>query len=217
MQIQPTPFQSRSPFAAVLAVLVVHGVVGCSAPKTESYRVPATTDPALCVTAGNVRIAIDPIVDAARSKELFATEPLRKGIFPVHVQLANIGTETSLLVQQSDFQLRAADGAAISTVGTGVEYRNKTAEGLGTAGAVLLSPALMFSAGPEVARAMAVQHNFAEKEFPVRTSLAPGRSAEGFVYFKVPKQQPPARALIRLTVRALDGSNPRSVELPVTR
>lgn len=217
MPIQPHSSPAHSALFAVLAAVVVYGGVGCSAPKTEAYRAPATADPALSVTAGNVRIAIDPIVDPARSQLLFATEPLRKGIFPVHVSLANLGTENTLLVQQSDFELRAADGAAISTVGNGVEYRNKTAEGIGTAGAVLLSPALMFSAGPEVAKAMAVQHNFAEKEFPVRTSLAPGRSAEGFVYFKVPDKQPPARAVIRLTVRALDGSNPRSIELPVTR
>lgn len=207
----------KAVFLACWALIVVAPLLlaGCAAPKTFNYTSPGNPHPARTVEQDGLRAVVDPIMDPERSKSYFATDALSKGIFPIHVHLHNTTSEASLLIDQSEMKLLAADAQSAGTSATHVEYRNRTAEVTGTVGVVLISPALIFASGPQVARALAVQHSFAEKEFPGRITLSAGRSADGFVYFSIPARKVPAGSFLQLKATDLRSQRIIVIETPL--
>ena len=66
-------------------------------------------------THEDVRVAIDPIYDAARSESYFGVDTSELGLLPILVSIENRGDATSYLVDPATFAVRGADARIVGS------------------------------------------------------------------------------------------------------
>ena len=199
------------PLAALLAV------TGCTTPNTSArYVPPAGINPANTREVNGLKITVDPVFDAARSREYFNTDALADGVFPIHIQVENSNPGASFLVQKQNFGFNAGSGLATDTSASGTDIHSEAGDAVGTAGVVLLSAPLIVAGTISVGNGQAVQHNFVQAEFLDQT-LSPGQSAGGFVYFQIKNGRGLSGGVFKAIIPDLRSQQSTRMEIPINR
>jgi len=153
-------------------------------------------------------VGVTPIVDEAESRQYFGTNLLASGILAVFVMAENRHPQFSFIVSREAVVLQAEATSRPQRIGD-PRTSDQAAEGLGMAGALLVSPILLGVAVKLASDVSVINHNIRDQEFQTKT-LSPGQRAEGFFYFQVPKDTERAGTQWTLSVlprRVGDGEN----------
>jgi len=192
-------WRGASALAAVLAV-------GCQAPALVD---PGADGPVVYphhTERESVVLSADPYFEEARVRQVFGELIADRSVLPVLVRVENASAQ-SVVVRPDDLQLRPASGAGLEQT-EDVERRRVNLV------AVLLVGAWVAVADMRVERTKA---DARLSELVLRsTTLAPGASAEGFVYFGLPAGEMPERLALTWTL-SVPGSTGVSFELPLDR
>lgn len=191
--------------AALAAVLC-----GCGTMDVTQLKTHAAASYAQHAEKKGLVVAVHPVTDRKEIDEVFKTDLLDKGLLPILVVAENRSSSASfILAREKVYVLNEATGVA-----SGNQRTNITSETGGQAtalagAAVLLAASaaslpLVFAGLKMASDASVIQHNMADKEFYTRT-LAPGDSAQGFVYFRFAPETPISGAY-RLRAEATDSS-----------
>lgn len=168
-------------------VLLLSGIAsGCGG----KYFRPFVHNPAALTgvtrQAGGLRVEVDPLLDRHSCQTNFGMDCLQKGILPVYLMASNGSTNISYRIVSSSiwFSLRENDAQHIKS---GLQQTNHSAAGsdVAIAGGVLGSIAVMGLSMKLTDDEESVRENFVIKQFQ-NVNLAPGKSVEGFVYFRQP-------------------------------
>ncbi len=190
--------------SSLLLLATVVAVAGCSSAHPKAYS--AADDPMrLQIQETNgLRFSVDAVLDRKRSQKYFGTDTLDKGIVPVFVRIENVASAGSVLVEKEQFRIAVnADAGGQSPLAGEVKNRSVTGEVIGGTGLLLLASPLIIVGSGMISTADEVRHNFVDKEFR-NQSLAPGHSAQGFVYCQMQDRKQPVQAVsISIPVRNL--------------
>jgi hypothetical protein len=147
-------------------------------------------------------VAIHPLLDGEESKKYFGTDLLANHILPAYVIGENRHASSSFMLFRDRITLRAGQLAATRAP----DKATAAAEGetLGWTSVAVAFAALPVGiigsivAMKQIADTSEAHRHFKAQEFQTRT-LSPGQSAQGFVYFQLPKDvQLPAQWTIHL-------------------
>jgi hypothetical protein len=130
-------------------------------------------------------VVIQPVLDREESEKYFGTDLLALNIIPVFVISENRHASSSFMLLKERIVFSAGQHAV---VGTPDKARSEaTAESLGWA-SVALGGSLVLAAiaAKMMSDATVINRNFKAQEFQSKT-LSPGQTAQGFVYFQLPK------------------------------
>ena len=190
------PFRSLAILVAVVPV-----AVGCSTVHPKAYS--SSDAPASLTTAekDGLRVSVDAVLDAKRTKKYFGTDTTSKGIVPVFVRVENISRTGSVLVEKEQFKV-LVNASDLEGLKKSVEHSSTTGQVIGGAGALLLASPLIVVGSIMISSADEVRQNFAEKELR-NQSLTRGRGVEGFFYCKYDRKEPIRRVLVSIPFRDL--------------
>ena len=184
------------PVAGCLALLVT----GCA--TTSVQRPAATIEPKKLEIDGLMFMA-QPMTDIAELKRTFKVNLLVKGVLPIKLTVENRNPSKSFTIDREKVLVMTEKSAGTNSARPGEIARdlstynvNKGQQLGGAVGASLAMPLvavplffLVVAASPATGAVIdrAAEFNLTGKEFYTRT-LDPGRRAEGFVYFRLPKE-----------------------------
>jgi hypothetical protein len=162
------------------------GIILACSPVSPVYGVDEFPDYAVrpagsyAVTAqkANVTIGVQPIEDVKEQKLYFRTELAPKGFLPVFVVIQNGSNADSFLFNKTQITYGAA-GSGIITPKSG----SKAGESIAFSAVPFVG---VFAATKVIKNASLVQQNILNKELQ-STTLSPGKTAYGFLYFPIPK------------------------------
>ena len=185
-------------------LLLVLVVSGCATGNPKSYSLSEQPASLLTKEVDGVRVSVDVVWDAHRSREYFGTDAVGMGIVPVFVNVENLSQPGSILVEKDGFKITINAAADENSALRGdVKYKSTTGEVMGVVGAVAVASPLILVSAMMISSADQVRHNFVDKEFR-NQSLSSGRSAQGFVYCQIPDHGRPVRNIkILIPVRNL--------------
>ena len=168
--------------ALALAILAT----GCGTMKIPPYTGGASAA-ALTRDSQGLAIAAEPWTDRKQVNTYFKADTEDRGLGIIYVRAENKSTDANWLLTEESVRL-------VNTVWAGGNVRDQRIEGeyggasaVGYTGAVLVSPIMIGIAGKLLSDATIMERNMVDKEWRNQT-LAPGQSAEGFLYFNVPKK-----------------------------
>ncbi|MCI0536076.1 MAG: hypothetical protein L0Z50_12700 [Verrucomicrobiales bacterium] len=185
-----------------LLLIAAAVLAGCSTASPRAYRTSDAPMRLLTQETNGLRVSVDAILDRQRSQKYFSTATLGKGIVPVFVQVENVSGPGNVLVEKEQFKIAVnADAQGESPLAGDVQHKSIGGGVVAASGLLLLSGPLLIVGSAMVSTADEVRHNFVEKEFR-NQSLAPGRSAQGFVYCQMPQRKQPVNVVsISIPVR----------------
>jgi hypothetical protein len=160
-----------------------------------------------------IQVSLEIVKSKDKVEKYFGTDLLAAGIVPFYVQVVNTSKDSSILVDEHSFSLQL--GAKSPGLNTNNKIKNSTEEAsqmstAATAGIFVtplilmpILPAMLLESGKMVTDASVVNYVFnRNKLWP--TTLSPGRSIRGFVYFKLPaKEVMPDRWNMDVTIKHL--------------
>jgi hypothetical protein len=199
------------------AVLVGFSLLlgGCATPNPHVEYAPASLGTsAISRQLSGLEISVDPVFDTTRSEQYFKSDALAYGILAIHVAISNSSTKTSYLLREADLKLTLNTGAQASQSPSGTGTRTGVDQAIGIGAVAVLSPALMWAEGIKLISSRAVQYNYAQAELRDQT-LSAGRSASGFVYFKVSRGDAQRGGVLKMTLKALPSQESVEVDFPV--
>jgi hypothetical protein len=125
-------------------------------------------------------------VDRHSCKTNFGMDCLQKGILPVYLRASNGNKETTFRIVASNIWFGLGENSALQ-VRSGIRQTNTSAAGsnLAVAGAAAGGILVMGLGMKLTDDEESIRENFVIKQFQ-NVNLAPGKSAEGFVYFVQP-------------------------------
>lgn len=201
-----------------LCLLLISAILlaGCEATKIPAYTAPANAGSSvLTAQNGGLALSVDPFLDAGRCNTYFKVNAPKQGLVIVHLRVENRSSSSTFLVRKSDFRLSMAGDGERSAADASVDHSSSAGDALALTGAALGSLPLLFIGGQLAADAEAVRQNFVTKEF-LDTSLSPGRTAEGFIYYQLPKAHPKQGiVMIAAKIPATLGGTPSEFTFPV--
>jgi len=159
-----------------------------------------------------LKITADPFVTKETFKAYFGTGKPGPDLLVLHLKAENTSSQAAWILQKENLQLFAGDAQKGSATGPSVNGQVTAGEVVaGVGGALLCLPVLMV--GNLVATdATVVEHNFMLREW-LDTTIYPGKSREGFVYFKLTGKQTDSH--YALSVKALDPASQQTTTFTV--
>ena len=136
--------------------------------------------------AENLTLKADPLLDKHSCQTNFGMDCLQKGILPVYVMASNESTNISYRIVSSRIWFSLGENDALH-VKSGILQTNTSAAGsdVAIAGGILGSIGVLGLSMKLTDDEESIRENFVIKKFQ-NVNLAPGKSAEGFVYFVQP-------------------------------
>ena len=189
---------------SMIPVVTIALATGCSTANPKAYQVADAPMRLLTQETNGVRVSVDAVLDRERSQKYFSTDTLGKGIVPVFVQVENVNSAGSLLVEKEHFKIAVnTDTQGQSPLLGEVQHQSTGGQVTAGVGLLALSGPLIIVGSAMVSTADAVRHNFVDKEFR-NQSLSPGRSARGFVYCQMQNRKTPVQVVsISVPIRNL--------------
>lgn len=189
---------------SLLALAISILASGCSTANPKAYSSTDAPTRLLTKEENGLRVSVDAVLERQRSHKYFSTDTLSKGIVPVFVRVENLASPGSVLVEKERFKIAVnADAQGQSPLAGDVEHKSTSGGIVSGVGMLALSGPLIIVGATMVSTADEVRHNFVDKEFR-NQSLAPGRSAQGFVYCQMPDRKQPVHVVsISIPVRNL--------------
>lgn len=178
--------------AIALAATVL---LGCRAPNLLDPNAAGPVQYPLRCERESVTLSADPYVEPERVREVFGSLIADRGILPVRVRIEN-GSSQGVIVSSDGLELHRFDGTQVAQE-QGVERRGFDVSDL------------IVSAwtAATMKRVEGTQANSRMSELSLRsTTLAPGASAEGFVYFGIPEDRGLPETLALVWTLPLPGS-----------
>lgn len=205
---QKTDGRSK-PWLAVfwLCVMLCITSYGCATMQIPDYPKPSSNALKREKSINNLNIAIHPITDKQELEQYFGTDLSEAQILPVYVLADNKSSSSSFLLSKDYIALQQKKTSyRLKTDSGSVTGRSQVGEIVALTGAALVSIPLLFGGIKAISNAEVVKQNLAAKALQTRT-VSPGKSVDGFVYFKLPdKTTPLADWAILLDVKEL-GNN----------
>ena len=164
-------------------------VIGCAAMQLSPYQSKPFSSFTNTMPKDNLNIAVQPMTDKNEQEKYFGTALTDKGILPVFIIAENHHSSKSFILN--------SDLVTLQNKITKTTYpRPVKTDAASTAGGealqfvLILGPALlpMLIAAygrKEIADATVTYHGLVDKGLYTHT-ISPGKSVEGFVYFKLP-------------------------------
>ena len=188
---------------------------GCAMKKVENYRAAAPPASAGTREQNGLRFTVSPILDKKETKKYFGLDALRAGILILRLHVENRSPTSTVLLRKQNMTLVADRGSGQEEQSAQqIERRSRTGEALGTAGVAVMSIPVLITSIKLISDASVIQHSFMSKEFRDQT-LSPGRSADGFLYFKVDPQRSFTRDTLVVKVPETAGQQDRELRIPV--
>ena len=173
-------------------LLQVLFITGCST-SFKAYDKQASSTGSLLKNAAGLEIMVDPVLEADRQKAYFGYSLEKNLILPVFIRVKNTSGGQSFLLQRAGMALNlpGANGGPAQTTGS-VAKDTTGGQVLGIVGVVstIASPvaAPLMVVGPLMeGRDHQMTQNLVDKQYYDNT-VSPGATAEGFVYFQLPKK-----------------------------
>ena len=182
------------PFIIIAVASLLTFFTGCTTARIADYQPASPSVTERTIQQSGVEISLDPFVDKDRTMRFFDIDAVANGIAILHVRASNKTAGQTFLVEKNHFQL-IPDGS-----GAGITGEGKKDESSNAGQTKQITAAVLYGVGSEVigvgfflaglaeqSHSSEIQRNFVGKEMPDQT-LSPGKSMEGFVYFKPVKK-----------------------------
>lgn len=191
--------------ASAMLLPVLLAATGCGGLET-AIRYPGSGSGATAAvqTVAGITVAVDPLMDQVRAKEIFDREPERLGILAIHIVVEN-RRPSSLLLQKSSMGLSCPGraGGIPTDAGGDIATRNYSA-GERTVFALM---GFLLGSGGIAEHDVRANHNFAREELR-DTMLRPGQTAQGCVYFRVSQGQDIQGARLEISLLDMETRTP---------
>ena len=167
----------------LFALLLVGLGFGCGGKYFRPYVHDRAAVTAVTRHTSGISLQVDPLLDQNACQTNFGMDCLLKGILPVYLTAANESTNSSFRIISSTIWFSPGENDALR-VASGIQQTNTSAagSGLAVAGGVLGSVLIAGWGMKLTDDAESIRENFVIKQFQ-NVNLAPGKSAEGFIYF----------------------------------
>jgi hypothetical protein len=188
---------------------------GCAMKKVENY--PAAAPPASVGTSeeNGLRLTVAPMLDKKETERYFGLDALHEGILILRLRAENGSPASTVLLRKQNMTLVADRGSGQEEQSAQqIERRSSTGKALGTAGAAVMSMPVLYLSIKLFSDASVIQQSFMKNEFRDQT-LSPGRSADGFLYFKVDPLRAFTRDTLVVKVPETAGQQDRELRIPV--
>jgi hypothetical protein len=183
---------------------------GCTTMSVPEFKTKSASSYAARAEKNGLLLAVHPTTDAQEMDDTFKVD-LLEGTLPVLLVTENRSPSTNFVIPRDKIAVFDADmGAGTAGHHQGKEQPDVAAGALvlASGGAMLVAPVLalpLLVSGMKLSSdAMVIQHNLAEKAMYSHT-LAPGQSARGYVYVRLPKNLPPV-SRYNVVIDAVDSS-----------
>ena len=185
---QEHPALPRS-LASIL--IATFAFAGCATMRIQEYPKTPVTSYSKAMTKNDLCIAIRPMTEKKELEQYFGTDLSALKIVPIHIVAENRSPSSSFVLSKDNMSLQ--NNRIQSSLKQG--DRTGTGDTSGGEAAVLIgsvigSPLLIFLGGKEISDAEVIKRNLVAKELQTRT-VSPGKSVDGFVYFKLPEESGP--------------------------
>jgi hypothetical protein len=188
---------------AIIAFLLV--LQGCATLSLPDYPKGTTASYSNAATINDLCVAVQPITKKADLEKYFGTNLNDIGIVPIYIISENRNSQTSFIISKDRVSLFNDK----NTLDQGARTEESTAgRAVSLIGAALVSLPLLFIGPKMISDAEIIKHNLVRKELQTRT-VSPGKSVDGFVYFKLPESSSADRLKDwRISLEAMElGSN----------
>ena len=164
-----------------------------------------------------LKVTVDPFM----SKEAFKEETFKAyfgngkpppEMLVLHLKAENTSDHAAWILQKENLQLFAGDAGSGSMAGPNVTGQRISGEVVADIGGFLMASPLLIIGNLIATDATVVEHNFMSREW-LDTTLYPGKSREGFVFFKLTGNQPDNR--YSLSLKALDAGTQQTTTFTV--
>jgi hypothetical protein len=196
--------------------MLVLAAAGCGTMDVSRVSAPPPVSAkAQTAERDGLKVTVDPFMTKEVFKEetfkaYFGTGKPGPEMLVLHLKAENTSTHAAWILQKENLQLFAGDAQTGSVAGPNVAGRVVAGEVLANIGAALLAFPLLIPGNLIATDATVVEHNFMLREW-LDTTIYPGSSREGFVYFKLAGNQPDNHYL--LSMKALDATSQQTTTL----
>lgn len=173
---------------------------------------PPVSAKAQAAQRDDLKVTVDPFLTQEGFKDYFGCGKPGKEIVVLHLKAENNSPSAAWILQKANLQLMAQDGRGGSIAGPDQAGLVIAGEVLANIGVAFLALPLAVPGNLIATDATVVEHNFMLREW-LDTTIYPGKSREGFVYFKLNAPQPDNR--YSLHVSALDARSQQTNTLAV--
>ena len=195
--------------ACVISMATV--LSGCATMALPDYPMRPPSEYELSSTQNGFCIGIHAITDKDELQRYFGKDLSQVDIVPIHLTAKNNHPNSSFLLSRDAISLRTsnlAEGSEqIGKTGGLIDTSNAEAivQGSGVAALVVMpiGIAMVFQGVKQISDGHVIQLNMAAKELYTKT-LSPGKSCDGFVYFKLPEKDRTSEGIrLNLSVKEL--------------
>jgi hypothetical protein len=190
-------------------VAVCVAVLGC-ATKFPPYEPREFESYPRKQESNGLRVAIDPMQDPAEVKRYFGIDLIKTRILPVFVVAENRSEASSFILDPDVFQLGERTSSSVHHP----DRRAIDNTWAAVVGVVAFTPAGL-AWNLQMGRSSVVNYNFETKRLR-RTTLSPGETTHGFIYFGIPDDPAVAARIKAIAAEAseLPGTTAVRFELP---
>lgn len=172
--------------SAVLATVLA---TGCSTMSVPPMPIQPIESYALRQETRQVTVAVHPVMSKQEIDATFNTDLLDRGIVPILVVIDNKNPSASFVVAR-EWVAVVNNETAVRTASALPAARSETGAQVATVvGAALISLPLVIGGMKIASDAQVIQHNLGDKAFYSHT-VAPGRRAQGYLYFNASEGKP---------------------------
>jgi hypothetical protein len=170
-----------------LALVLVLGIAGCATLKQSEINTYDGKGRLNRKTAEGISVAADPYHARQKAKSGFAVDVTSKGFLPVELTFEN-ETDEPVRVLKQTIQLSDGDGSVFRPVGSGTMWnrfkKNPVARLVAFSSVSIALGVASYVHAVLSNRKLKV--DWRRKEIPDQLIIPPGRTVNGFVYFKLP-------------------------------
>lgn len=182
------------------------GASSCASYSGRSVEIRPPNTYAAHVTEGGVVAGGEAYFSAEKARPVFDAD-VTSGFMPVLLTVRNDAAEF-MMIQRSDMILMSSDGKASRPAGWQTMYHQFKND---VAGDTMALGVMAGGAAEESNDKMG--EDWRQKQFPEQITLAKGRGAGGFVYFRLNEGKPPFRVMI--AVNKMKSQKVVGIELPL--
>ena len=187
-----TPRNSISPLFRFMCIFIaVLSLHACTTMKIPDYPKSSVNSLPNSITIDGLTIAVQPVTNKEDLEKYFGTDLYSLKIVPIYIVAENANATSSFLLSKEKVSLQNKKVTSSLTEGARTKGKSATGEGMEIASLVfaggLAGLALERVGMKMVSDAEVVKCNLGAKEMQTRT-VSPGKSVDGFVYFKLPDE-----------------------------
>lgn len=179
-------------FTILVSLLSILCIASCAKEtlKFPDYHPKKQFKPGYIQEKDGLSVSIIPMLDKEEMETYFKTDLLANNLLAVFVLVENQTASIPYIVTKEDFVLKTKENIKKYDSSKTHIGDDTKAQQLSTLGAFVLAPVIIPIAAGMISDAGTKRHNFLSKEMKASTTLFPGQSTNGFVYFKLPNKMP---------------------------